>query len=248
MPTAHAEEHRSSAMTAGSASTPMKRRSNAEWLAALDADSPDQAAALADLRTYLLRAALFTLQRSRHYVGHLGPSALGALAEDCAQESMTAVLQRLAGFRGESQFTTWAYTFAVNIALVAARRERWASIPLARILDGSESEVSTAADRGDSPDPERRTLQREAAAAIREGIEQHLTDKQQQLLRAVVFEQVPLDEIVRHWGTNRNALYKLLHDARRKLKGSLVARGFDIREILDLFAVGTRKIPDARGT
>jgi RNA polymerase sigma-70 factor, ECF subfamily len=67
-------------------------------------------------------------------------------------------------------------------------------------------------------------------------MEQHLTDKQQQLLRAVVFEQVPLDEIVRHWGTNRNALYKLLHDARRTLKGSLVARGFDVDEILDLFA------------
>ena len=125
MPTAYAEEHRSSAMTAGSASTVMKRRSNAEWLAALEAGGSDQTEALADLRTYLLRAALFTLQRSRHYVGRLGPSALGTLAEDCAQESMTAVLQHLADFRGESHFTTWAYTFAVNIALVAARRERW---------------------------------------------------------------------------------------------------------------------------
>ena len=226
-------------MTAGSASTVMKRRSNAEWLAALEAGDSDQAEALADLRTYLLRAALFTLQRSRHYVGHLGPSALGALAEDCAQESVTAVLQHLADFRGESHFTTWAYTFAVNIALVAARRERWASISLDRILDGRESPASMPADRGDSPDPERRTLQREAVAAIREGVEQHLTEKQQQLLRAVVFEQVPLDEIVRHWGTNRNALYKLLHDARRKLKGALVSRGFEVNEILDLFTPGT---------
>jgi len=217
----------------------MKRRSNAEWLAVLEAGGSDQAAALADLRTYLLRAALFTLQRSRHYVGHLGPSALGPLAEDCAQESMTAVLQRLADFRGESHFTTWAYTFAVNIALVAARRERLAPLPLDRILDGSESPASTIADRADSPDPERRTLQMEAAAVIREGVEQHLTDRQRQLLRAVVFEQIPLDEVVRHWGTNRNALYKLLHDARRKLKGYLVARGFDVKEMLDLFVPGT---------
>ena len=217
----------------------MTRRSNAEWLAALEAAGGDQAEALGELRTYLLRAALFTLQRSRHYVGHLGPSALSALAEDCAQESTTAVLQHLADFRGESHFTTWAYTFAVNIALVVARRERWASIPLDRILDGSESPASIPADRGDAPDPERRTLQREAVAAIREGVEQHLTDKQQQLLRAVVFEQVPLDEIVRHWGTNRNALYKLLHDARRKLKGALVSRGFEVNEILDLFTPRT---------
>ena len=217
----------------------MKRRSNAEWLAAFEAGGSDQAAALADLRTYLLRAALFTLQRSRHYVGHLGSSALGALAEDCAQEALTAIFQRLADFRGESHFTTWAYTFAVNIALVAARRERWASTSLDRILDGSESASSTMEDHGgSSPDPERRTLQIEAVAAIREGVERHLTGKQQQLLRAVVFEQVPLDEVVRHWGSNRNALYKLLHDARRKLKSHLVARGFEVKEILDLFVPG----------
>jgi RNA polymerase sigma-70 factor (ECF subfamily) len=214
----------------------MRRRSNAEWIAELASAGADQAAALADLRTYLLRAALFTLQRARHHVGHLGPSALDALAEDCAQESMTAVLQRLADFRGESQFTTWAYTFAVNIALVAARRERWASASLDRILDGTESPSLSAGDQVGAPDPERRTLQTEAVAAIREGVERHLTVKQQQLLRAVVFEQVPLDEVTRHWGTNRNALYKLLHDARRKLKSYLVTRGFDVKEILALFA------------
>jgi RNA polymerase sigma-70 factor (ECF subfamily) len=95
---------------------------------------------------------------------------------------------------------------------------------------------AAAGDPGGPPDPERRAFQREAVAAIRDGIEHHLTVKQQQLLRAVVFEQVPLDEVVRHWGSNRNALYKLLHDARGKLKSHLVARGFDVKEILELFA------------
>jgi RNA polymerase sigma-70 factor (ECF subfamily) len=84
-------------------------------------------------------------------------------------------------------------------------------------------------------DPETHALKAEAVAAIREGIE-HLTVKQRQLLRAVVFEQVPLDEVVRHWGSNRNALYKLLHDARRNLKSHLAERGFDVEEIFDLFA------------
>ena len=216
------------------------RRTNAEWLAALQGGSAEQETALAELRTYVLRAALFTLQRARHHVGHLGPSALSQLAEDCAQESMTAILRRLATFRGDSHFTTWAYTFGVHTALVAARRERWASASLDRILDGSESPTSAAGDHDGPPDPERRALQAEVVAAIREGIEHHLTVKQQQLLRAVVFEQVPLDEMVRHWGSNRNALYKLLHDARRNLKSHLRARGFDVGEMLDLFAAGVR--------
>jgi RNA polymerase sigma-70 factor (ECF subfamily) len=209
----------------------MVRRTNAEWLAALQ--SSDEVA-LGELRTYVLRAALFTLQRARHHVGHLGSSALGQLAEDCAQESMTAILQRLDTFRAESHFTTWAYTFAVNTALMAARRERWASVSLDRILEGSDT-PSVAHDDPGVIDPETHALKAEAVAAIREGIE-HLTVKQRQLLRAVVFEQVPLDEVVRHWGSNRNALYKLLHDARRTLKSHLAERGFDVEEIFDLFA------------
>jgi RNA polymerase sigma-70 factor (ECF subfamily) len=214
----------------------MRRRSNAEWITALEGGGGIQAEALADLRTYLLRAALFTLQRARHHVSHLGQGVLSQLAEDCAQEAVAAVVQRLAEFRGESHFTTWAYAFAVNIALVAARRERWARIPLDDVLNGNESSSSTGGDDGGSPDPQKRTLQAEAIAAVRQSIEQHLTEKQQQVLRAVVFEQVPLDELVRRWGSSRNALYKLLHDARRKLKTALRARGFDVKEILDLFA------------
>jgi RNA polymerase sigma-70 factor (ECF subfamily) len=218
----------------------MRRRSNAEWIAALGSAGSEQAAALVDLRTYLLRAAFFTLHRARHHVSHLGPGVLDQLAEESAQEAMTAVVQRLADFRGKSRFTTWAYTFAVNIALATARRERWMHVPLDHILEGSESLSSD-----DDADPQRRALQAEAMATIREGIERHLTDRQQRALRAVVIEQVPLDEVARHWGSNRNALYKLLHVARRKLRSHLLARGLDVKEILDLFAVAG-KIPGAR--
>ena len=214
----------------------VRRRSNSEWIVALNGPSDAQAAALTDLRAYLLRAALFTLQRSMHYVGHLRSSILGELAEDCAQEALTAILQHLGAFRHESQFTTWAYAFAVNTALVAARRERWAPVALDPILEGPESSRPIR-DEGRLPDPERYALQAEVMAAIRVGIEQQLTVKQQQVLQALVFEGVPLDEVVRHWGTNRNAVYKLVHDARRKLKAHLVARGFDVKEILDVFAV-----------
>ena len=216
----------------------MRYRSNAEWIIALDGAGDDQAAALTDLRTYLLRAALFTLQRALHYVGHLESSSLGQIAEDCAQEALTTIVQHLHEFRNESKFTTWAYAFAVNTALTAARRERWAPVALDRILEGSEALASPACDEDGPPDPERRALQVEMMAAIRDGIEHHLTARQKQVLRALVFEEVPLDEVVRHWGSNRNAIYKLLHDARRKLKAHLEGRGFDLEEIFDLFAVG----------
>jgi RNA polymerase sigma-70 factor (ECF subfamily) len=216
---------------------PARQRSNAEWNIALAGVGDEQAAALADLRTYLLRAALFTLQRSLHYVDHLESSILGELAEDCAQEALMAVLQRLHVFRGESKFTTWAYAFAVNTALVAARRERRAPVPLDRILEDTDSPPGPTCDEGSLPDPERHALQTETMAAIQDGIERQLTLKQQQALRALVFEEVPLDEVVRHWGSNRNAVYKLVHDARRKLKAHLMARGFDVKEILDVFAV-----------
>ena len=213
------------------------RRSNSEWIIALNGSGDEQATALTDLRTYLLRAALFTLQRSMHYVGHLRSSILSELAEDCAQEALTSILQHRGSFRGESQFTTWAYAFAVNTALVAARRERWVPFPLDRILEDTESPPWPVRDEGGLPDPERHALQTEMMAAIRDGIEQHLTLKQQQVVRALVFEDVPLDEVVRHWGSNRNAVYKLVHDARRKLKAHLMNRGFNVKEILDVFAV-----------
>jgi len=213
----------------------MRQRSNAEWIDALNGGA-EQGAALADLRRYLLRGALFTLRRALRYTGHLESSTVAQIAEDCAQESLTTILRVLPDFRGDSRFTTWAYAFAVNTALTAARRERRAPVALDEILEGNESLASPAGDDR-SPDPERRALQTEMMTAIRDGIEQHLTRKQQEALRALVFEEVPLDELVRRWGSSRNAVYKLVHDARRKLKAHLAGRGFDVKQIFDLFAV-----------
>ena len=96
------------------------------------------------------------MRRAQHHVGHLGAGAIDALAEDCAQEALSAVVQRLHDFRGDSRFTTWAYAFAVNMALVAARRERWATVSLDRILDKSEPLSTTPSEDSGEPDPERR--------------------------------------------------------------------------------------------
>jgi RNA polymerase sigma-70 factor (ECF subfamily) len=213
---------------------PMKARSNQDWLVALKSDGEAQTAALSDLRAYLLRTALYALYRSRSALRELAPTDIAHLAEDCAQEAVSAILGHLDQFRGDSQFTTWAYKFAVNATLVAARRERWGRVRLERLLGSDLIErIGSAGDA--SSDPHRQALQGEILAALREGIESHLTSRQRQALIAIVFEEVPLDELARHWGSNRNALYKLLHDARRKLKAHLRDRGFDAQEVLDVF-------------
>jgi RNA polymerase sigma-70 factor, ECF subfamily len=215
----------------------MKARTNAEWLVALKADGAPQTAALSDLRAYLLRASRYALSRNRNAL-QLAPTDIDQLAEDSAQDALSSLLDHLHEFRGESRFTTWAYKFAIYAALVAARRERWGRVPLDRLLDQADlvGRIGGASDA--SPDPQRRALQGEMLSALRDAIEAHLTPRQRQALTAIVFEGIPLDELARHWGSNRNALYKLLHDARRKLKAHLRTRGFDAKEMLDVFSEG----------
>jgi RNA polymerase sigma-70 factor (ECF subfamily) len=210
-------------------------RANDEWVRELSAGGSEQGAALGDLRAYLLRAARYALQRHRGRLAHVGPADLDQMAEDCAQEALLAILARLKDFRGDSRFTTWAYKFAINMALVAARREAGKQVSLDALLDQAGS-ATWLAETGPIPaDPERTARRAEAWAVLREVIEHELTDRQRQALKAVVVDEVPLDELVRHWGSNRNAVYKLLHDARRKLKSRLEVRGFAPGEVLALF-------------
>jgi RNA polymerase sigma-70 factor (ECF subfamily) len=209
----------------------MSQRTNDEWRHDLLGTGMSQAAALADLRALLLRAALFALSRHRG----AGRASLVSLAEDAAQDALVSVLERLGEFRGESRFTTWAYTFAVKSALVAARRERWKNMALAPLLDGARTAAVLQHLPGPPATPARAALRAEALATIGKVIEEDLTERQRQVLHALAFSGVPLDEVVRHLGSNRNAVYKLVHDARRRLKAGLEARGFRIGEILDLF-------------
>jgi RNA polymerase sigma-70 factor, ECF subfamily len=203
-------------------------RTNAEWLLALKSGGDDQIAALTDLRTYLVRAATFALQRR----GGGAAAHLAQLAEDCAQEAVVAVLAHLDDFRGESRFTTWAYVFAINRALMAARRERWQNVSLDALLATSPTVPDAAADETPAEDPERRVIQQELVATLSKAMDECLSDRQRQAIRAVVLESLPLDELVRHWQSNRNAVYKLLHDARRKLRECLEARGYSAAEVL----------------
>jgi RNA polymerase sigma-70 factor (ECF subfamily) len=212
-------------------------RSNQEWLHDLNAGGAMQEAAIADLRDLLLRAALYFFSRNPGDLAALDRERIRQLAQDCAQDALIAVMGRLPDFRGESKFSTWAYKFAINTALVAARRERWKGISLDELAASGEKNFfkwTIEAQAGGST-PEESVIQGEIRAIIRDVIEHELTERQRHVLFLMVFHEVPLDEVVRHLGSNRNAVYKLLHDARRKLKRGLLARGFEVIDTLILF-------------
>jgi RNA polymerase sigma-70 factor (ECF subfamily) len=213
------------------------RRTNQEWLHDLSASGSRQEAALADLRDLLLRAALYFFSRNLGDLEGLDRQEITQRAEDCAQDALIAVLEHLPGFRGDSQFTTWAYKFAINKAMTAARRERWKGVSFDELASSAPGyfQTWTIEDKAEGITPEQSAMQVEIQAILVQVIEHDLTEKQRHVLLMMVFQEVPLDEMVRLLGTNRNAVYKLLHDARRKLKSGLQARGFDIGETLTLF-------------
>lgn len=215
-----------------------KKRTNEEWLRDLRLDGSEQQPALDDLRDLLLRAALYFFSRNLGDFGGLGRDEVLHRAEDCAQDALLAVMQHLPEFRGDSRFSTWAYKFAINIALTTARHERWKGVSLDDL--GADGEAALPEwlmqDKSVEAAPEQNAMRAEVRGILREVIEKDLTDKQRQVLLLMVFNEVPMDEVVRRLGANRNAVYKLLHDARRRLKSSLEARGFDVAETLNLFA------------
>lgn len=217
----------------------LQTRTNQEWLQALNASGALQEGAVEDLRDLLLRAALVFFNRNLSDFGGLSQNEILHLAEDCAQDALIAVMKRLPDFRGDSKFTTWAYKFSINHALMAARHERVRGISLDELTSSGESNYLDwlVEDVSDGSAPEESMMRAEIRRVIRDVIDRELTDKQRAVLFMIIFNDAPMDEVVQHMGSNRNAIYKMLHDARKKLKNGLQIRGFDIHETLDLFAV-----------
>jgi len=214
-------------------------RTNEEWLNDLRASDGTQDAAIGDLRNLLFRAVLFFFSRNLDEFRGLARDEILQLAEDCAQEALIAVMNHTSDFRGDSKFTTWAYKFAINKALMAARHERWKGISLDELSSLSNHTLVewVLRDKWPVSSSDQSMMQAEVIEVMRDVIEHELTDKQRRVLIMMVFNEVPMDEVVRHLGTNRNAIYKMLHDARRKLKNGLQARGFEVAEMLVLFSI-----------
>src|SRR5215213_9711437 len=182
-----------------------KTRTNQEWLHDLKASGALQETAIVDLRDLLLRAALYFFSRNLGDFKGLNREEITQRAEDCAQDALLAVLNHLSDFRGDSKFTTWAYKFAINIALMTARRERWKGRSLDELsfFDNSMFFEWAMADESSRSTPDRSALQDEISHILREVIEHDLTEKQRQVLVMMVFHEVPMDEVVQRLGTNR---------------------------------------------
>jgi RNA polymerase sigma-70 factor (ECF subfamily) len=213
-----------------------KARSNQNWILMLSGQAPHQPEALTDLRELMLRAALFTLVSCIDDLRDMPEQDRQALAEDCAQDALQAVLAHLTDFRGDSQFTTWAYKFAVNIALSRARQARWKAVSLDSLADDGEGlDWLQWKDELQTSDSEMPALQSEVTSVILSVIRGELTVRQRQVLKWIAFDGVPMDVVAERLDANRNAIYKLLHDARLKIKRQLVAHGYAVEDVYALF-------------
>lgn len=215
----------------------LNKRTNEEWLSDLGVSGARQTAALKDLRRILLHAAKKTFSI---YLRDLQAQQLDAvigLSDDCAQEALLAVLSHLQDFRGDSKFTTWAYKFAVNISLSTARRERQKFLP--RAIEEKDTELVEwlfEKEGKSPPDPELQAMKKEIWDVIRQVLQDDLTPRQREVLKLMVFDEVPMDEVVERLSSNRNAIYKLLHDARKKIKARLLDREIDLEHALRTFS------------
>jgi RNA polymerase sigma-70 factor, ECF subfamily len=181
------------------------------WLERLAPDSRERDAAVGELHALLLKAARFE-------VGRRGVADGDDLAQQSADDALVAVLRRLPDFRGDSRFTTWAYKFALLEAGVKCRRRAW---------QGRELQLEPATwerfDHGGAT-PHEQIETAELLAALREAIERDLSPHQRRVLVAVALQGVPIDVLAERLDTTRGALYKTIHDARRKLRAALAAR------------------------
>lgn len=208
----------------------MDKRTNEEWVADLRAGGDRQAQALDDLRAIILRGLPYAI------AGRLDPNSpeSEALTEEVVQETLMRVLDYLDTFEGRSQFTTWAHKIAVRAALTELRRVRWREVPLPEMDVDDDMDASYREMPDEGASPEEQVAQAEMMGRVKRIIREELTDKQRKALTAIM-EGFPLEEAARRLGTNRNALYKMLHDARLRLKKRLEKEGLTPQEILSVF-------------
>ena len=204
-------------------------RDNRAWLEALATTGPAREAALADLRQVIVSSL-------PHAIGRPAPledTDFNAFAEDIAQETLLRVLAKLNSFEGRSRFTTWVLKISVRVAFTDLRRRHWKDVSLDQ-LEADFGEAPGPMMTDPAAGPERVAEQSNIAALVSRMLAEELSERQRRAMTAMM-RGMPLEEIARRMGTERNALYKLLHDARLRLRGRLEREGLTTGEVLALF-------------
>ena len=192
------------------------------WLEELGGGGVARERAVARLHALLLRAARYEVARRRVALAHLRGGDHDDLAQQAADDALVAVLAKLEDFRGDSRFTTWAYKFALYEAAVKLRRRAWQQRELPLESDGWS--VMAAADAS----PHERAAGSELLGALQSAIAESLSAHQREVLVAITLNGVPIDVLAERLNTTRGALYKTLHDARKKLRRTLHAQGHEL--------------------
>lgn len=208
-------------------------RDNEIWLRDLHAGDERRDAALADLHAMLLRAlprGLSSLLSPRN-------PEFESFIEDTAQETLLRTLAALSTFEGRSQFTTWVYKIAVRVALNELRRRRWRDVSLEG-LEGDEGDSGSLHQfAAPEPGPEMVIERADILQRLQQVMAEELTERQRAAMHAINMQGVPMEEVARRMSTNRNALYKLLHDGRLRLKHRLEREGLSLKELLEMFGL-----------
>lgn len=203
------------------------QRSDEEWVRMLQAQGTEHEIAVAQLRTLLVRG----LGRALAGRQNVDPAQI----EDFVQEALLRILERLETFRGESRFLSWAQTVAVRTAFSELRRARWRDVSLDEMVQDTQYVPQALVDRAAPPD--KQTLQHAVLERVHHIINEELTERQREGLIAEIVRGVPQQEIAQRMGITANAFYKLVYDARQRLRQGLIASGLspdDIRYAFDL--------------
>jgi RNA polymerase sigma-70 factor (ECF subfamily) len=188
-----------------------------EWVPRLTSSGAIRDDAISRLRQLMLRASRHQVSRMPQAID-LGATRRDEIIHSAADEATLAVLSRLPSFEGRSRFTTWAYKFGIFQAGAEVRRAAW---------DGREIQLHDlpVVDPNPAGSPEAQAESRDLAAAVRDAMRQELTPHQRRVAIALLVEGIPIDVLANRLGTTRNALYKTLHDTRRRLRAHLRAQG-----------------------
>lgn len=206
------------------------KRDNADWLNDLQSPGEAREVALSDLMPLLQRTLPAGLSR------WLSPDnpLFDDLVADVIQETLLRVLDNLHTFEGRSQFTTWVYKIAVRVALNELRRRRWREVSLDGLNEDDADDSTPRQFSSSDPSPESITERAEILKRVQIILAEELTERQRAAMNAIHMQGVPMEEVARRMGTNRNALYKLMHDARLRLKRRLEREGLNPKELLEM--------------